>query len=278
MASTQSARPWQADLNQAGLFRQGIRRLWRARKWYGADWWLVVISAVMLTIFLLVALFPQAFAAYDPAAEVGPAFLAPGQAPEGIVIAAKASGAIKSLTDLADPSATVGIIAGSESSEALRTQEDLINTPREAQNQPDIRPDISRYDTADEMVADLAAGNVTAILGNRAELTDALKKYPDLAIVGPLSGAGVHGFTLGTDDLGQDEATRLIYGTRIAFIVGLSSAVIAALLGIPLGLFSGFSGGALDRVLTLIMDSLYSFPGLILAIAISAVLGPGSAM
>jgi len=116
---------------------------------------------------------------------------------------------------------------------------------------------------------------VTAILGNRAELTAALQKYPDLAIVGPLNQAGSHGFLLGTDDLGQDEASRLIWGTRIAFIVGLSSALIAALIGIPLGLFSGFSGGALDRVLTLIMDSLYSFPGLILAIAISAVLGPG---
>jgi peptide/nickel transport system permease protein len=46
-------------------------------------------------------------------------------------------------------------------------------------------------------------------------------------------------------------------------------------LGVPIGLLSGFIGGPLDRVLTLVMDSLYSFPGLILAIAIAAVLGPG---
>ena len=47
------------------------------------------------------------------------------------------------------------------------------------------------------------------------------------------------------------------------------------MLGVPLGLISGFVGGPLDRVLTLLMDSLYSFPGLILAIAIAAVLGAG---
>ena len=69
--------------------------------------------------------------------------------------------------------------------------------------------------------------------------------------------------------------SRIIWGTRIALIVGLSSAMVALLLGVPLGLISGFVGGPLDRVLTLIMDSLYAFPGLILAIAIAAVLGAG---
>jgi peptide/nickel transport system permease protein len=69
--------------------------------------------------------------------------------------------------------------------------------------------------------------------------------------------------------------SRIIWGTRIALIVGLSSAIVSILIGVPLGLISGFVSGPLDRILTLLMDSLYSFPGLILAIAIAAVLGAG---
>ncbi|HAF62504.1 MAG TPA: peptide ABC transporter permease [Anaerolineaceae bacterium] len=82
-------------------------------------------------------------------------------------------------------------------------------------------------------------------------------------------------FLLGTNQLGQDILSRIIWGTRIALIVGLSSALISFAIGVPLGLFSGFIGGPVDRILTLIMDSLYTFPGLILAIAIASVLGAG---
>ncbi|MBG0787161.1 MAG: ABC transporter permease [Anaerolineaceae bacterium] len=80
---------------------------------------------------------------------------------------------------------------------------------------------------------------------------------------------------MGTNQIGQDVFSRIIWGTRIALIVGLSSALVSLVIGVPLGLISGFTGGPLDRVLTVIMDSLYSFPGLILAIAIAAVLGAG---
>jgi len=80
---------------------------------------------------------------------------------------------------------------------------------------------------------------------------------------------------MGTNQIGQDIFSRIIWGTRIALIVGLSSALISFLIGVPLGLISGFIGGPIDRILTLFMDSLYTFPGLILAIAIAAVLGPG---
>ncbi len=83
-----------------------------------------------------------------------------------------------------------------------------------------------------------------------------------------------HGFALGTNDIGQDILSRMIWGTRIALIIGFSSALISLFIGVPLGLIAGFAGGGFDRVLSLIMDSLYSFPGLILAIAIAAVLGP----
>jgi len=57
--------------------------------------------------------------------------------------------------------------------------------------------------------------------------------------------------------------------------VAIAAALLSSLIGIPLGLLSGFVGGPLDRVLSLVMDSVYSFPGLILAIAFAAMLGPG---
>ena len=57
--------------------------------------------------------------------------------------------------------------------------------------------------------------------------------------------------------------------------MAILAAIISSILGISLGLISGFSGGAFDKVLSLVMDSVYSFPGLILAIAFAAMLGPG---
>ncbi len=82
-------------------------------------------------------------------------------------------------------------------------------------------------------------------------------------------------FIFGTDNLGRDMFSRIVYGTRIALSIAFISVLVAASIGIPLGLLSGYIGGWIDRTLTLIMDAIYSFPGLILAIAIAAMLGPG---
>lgn len=82
-------------------------------------------------------------------------------------------------------------------------------------------------------------------------------------------------FIFGTDNLGRDVLSRVIYGARIALTIAFLAVSIAAVIGIPLGLISGYVGGISDRIITLIMDAIYSFPGLILAIAIAAVLGPG---
>lgn len=79
----------------------------------------------------------------------------------------------------------------------------------------------------------------------------------------------------GTDQLGRDIFSRIIYGAQIVLQVALLSAVFSFIVGVPLGLISGFLGGRLDRVLSLVMDSIYSFPGLILAIALAALLGAG---
>ena len=80
---------------------------------------------------------------------------------------------------------------------------------------------------------------------------------------------------LGTDNLQRDVWSRIVHGSRTILRVAVLAAAISSVLGITLGLISGFSGGFFDRVLSLIMDSLYSFPGLILAIAFAAMLGPG---
>jgi peptide/nickel transport system permease protein len=80
---------------------------------------------------------------------------------------------------------------------------------------------------------------------------------------------------MGTDNLGRDVGARMVYGARTILGVAIAASLLSALIGIPLGLISGFAGNWLDKVLSLVMDSVYSFPGLILAIAFAAMLGPG---
>lgn len=85
--------------------------------------------------------------------------------------------------------------------------------------------------------------------------------------------SGAHWF--GTDQLRRDVLSRVIYGGRIPLEVAFSSTILSLMVGAALGWTSGYAGGTLDRVLSLIMDALYSFPALILAITIVAMLGPG---
>lgn len=82
-------------------------------------------------------------------------------------------------------------------------------------------------------------------------------------------------FIMGTDVLGRDLYSRVLHGSRTVMIVVLLSTFLSLSVGAPLGLISGYFGGKLDRALSLSMDSIYAFPGLILAIAVAAVLGPG---
>ena len=80
---------------------------------------------------------------------------------------------------------------------------------------------------------------------------------------------------MGTDNLSRDIWARMVYGAQTILGVAIAAALLSAIIGIPLGLLSGFAGGVFDRILSLVMDSVYSFPGLILAIAFAAMLGPG---
>jgi peptide/nickel transport system permease protein len=79
---------------------------------------------------------------------------------------------------------------------------------------------------------------------------------------------------MGTDNIEQDMLSRVIYGGRVPLLVAFVSALLSLSVGVVLGWISGYFGGYLDRVLSLCMDAIYSFPSLILAIAIVAMLGP----
>ncbi len=79
---------------------------------------------------------------------------------------------------------------------------------------------------------------------------------------------------LGTDSLGRDLLSRILYGTRTILIILALSTALSISIGLPIGLISGFYKGALDRVLSFVMDSIYAFPSLLLAIVIALMLGP----
>jgi peptide/nickel transport system permease protein len=83
------------------------------------------------------------------------------------------------------------------------------------------------------------------------------------------------GYWLGTDSLGRDLLSRLIFGGRIAFIVAFSAAIAACLVGSTLGLVAGYFGGWADRIISRIVDVWMAFPPVLFAILLVAVLGTG---
>ena len=94
-----------------------------------------------------------------------------------------------------------------------------------------------------------------------------MKKYGPMTVQHPL----------GTDNLGRDTLARMIYGARVSLAISFAGVLSGALIGVLLGVSAGYFGGWVDAIISRFIDILLAFPGLLLAITIVAVLGPGSA-
>jgi len=87
--------------------------------------------------------------------------------------------------------------------------------------------------------------------------------------------AGNHTYPMGTDELGRDILSRIIYGARVSLVIGVIAILLMNAVGVSVGLTSGHFGGRFDAVVMRVVDVLLSFPYIILAIGIMAVLGQG---
>jgi peptide/nickel transport system permease protein len=86
---------------------------------------------------------------------------------------------------------------------------------------------------------------------------------------------GFRNFLLGTDELGRDMLSRLIYGGRMSLLMGLTPVVLATIVGGTLGVVAGFVGGSINMAIMRTIDIFYAFPSVLLAVAISGTMGGG---
>src|SRR5215207_8701638 len=94
-------------------------------------------------------------------------------------------------------------------------------------------------------------------------------------IVGRLKPFGWRGHLLGTDELGRDILSRLLYGGRVSLLMGVVPVAVASLIGGTLGVVGGFVGGRVNTAIMRTMDVFYAFPSVLLAVAIAGAMGGG---
>lgn len=230
-----------------------LRRFWRGRIWYGTEWYITVFGGAVLLVMAITTILAPQLAPYDPNNFIGAAFTPPGA---GLQTALALSGAGITAPDGVLQGFTVG----------TQRNRNGANLAKE------LDLDRVRYEDEVTLLDGLTSGEVEIILVDKEQAPRLIEETPDLQVVAEDLGRR---FLLGTDNLGRDITSRLIWGARTVLGVAITSALLSSSIGITLGLLSGFVSGGLDRVLSLVMDSLYAFPGLLLAIAMATMLGPG---
>jgi ABC-type dipeptide/oligopeptide/nickel transport system permease subunit len=122
----------------------------------------------------------------------------------------------------------------------------------------------------------MAGGVVVLLLCLIAIFADALAPLPYTKTnFGRLNEAPSRQYPLGTDALGRDMLSRMIYGARVSMLVGLGAQIIIVLIGVPIGALSGYLGGRADVILTRFIDVMYAFPRLLFVILVMSMLGAG---
>ena len=101
---------------------------------------------------------------------------------------------------------------------------------------------------------------------------DPIKIYPGEELLPPSSR-----YLFGTDELGRDLLSRILYGSRVAFTVGLLAVLLASLVGAFSGLIAGYAGGIVDSLIMRFWDMIMAFPSILMGVAVISVLGPGAA-
>jgi oligopeptide transport system permease protein len=124
----------------------------------------------------------------------------------------------------------------------------------------------------------LAMGGLVVIifLALLAIFADLLTPYPYTKTnFGRLNEPPSRDYPLGTDQIGRDLLSRMIYGARVSMLVGLGAQIIVVSIGVPIGALSGFVGGRTDLLLTRLIDVMYAFPRLLFVILVMSMLGAG---
>jgi ABC-type dipeptide/oligopeptide/nickel transport system permease subunit len=122
----------------------------------------------------------------------------------------------------------------------------------------------------------VAGGIVVLFLCLVALLADVLAPLPYTKTnFGRLNEGPSRDYPLGTDHVGRDLLSRIIYGARVSMLVGLGAQVIVVLIGVPIGSLSGYLGGRADLVLMRVVDVMYAFPNLLFVILVMSMLGAG---
>lgn len=116
---------------------------------------------------------------------------------------------------------------------------------------------------------------ILAVLGGAALLAPVIAPYDPDEIVGNFSGAPCKEFWLGTDQIGRDVLSRLLYAMRISLLVGVMATLISTVIGVVLGLIAGYFGGAADMIIMRFTDMVMSFPYILLVLVAAAVFKPG---